>query len=223
MAIELASTEGLPEFLSDAVIEQDGKFLLDETKIKTQKDLDTYKTALEKRTEERIQKEMARFKNIDPDKYQDLMQELEQHRTKDIDPEKLEKALSSKLGPLQARLQETEEALKVYREKAESYEKETKRNAIASALRKSVGDSVACEAAFEDLQRRADGVFDLADDGKPYGPDGLKPESWILKLKETAPHLFKPTQGAGAGGGKGGINNKPSGPPEWLKSATGQH
>lgn len=62
------------------------------------------------------------------------------------------------------------------------------------------------ETALSDIVTRSKNVFTVKD-GKPLPKDGkardangelLTPNSWIIQLQESAPHLFKPSTGTGA-------------------------
>lgn len=75
-------------------------------------------------------------------------------------------------------------------------------------------DSGVQPQALPDVLERAYRLFKVEEDGNLvpkrgdsiiFGADGaspMTPAEWLVKLKEEAPHYFKPSQGGGAAGGK---------------------
>lgn len=198
--IELTSKEGLSEALAAFVTEQDGKFLLDDSKLTTQQDLANAKTAYEKRLAEKLEKGMAKYKGIDPDRHREIEAQLEEMLTKDVDQDRLAEAVKARVGPMEAKLAELQEQNDSYATEAEKIREERNIAIIQKAIRKEVGDTASCEGAFTDIFGRSNGVFTIGDDGNPYGDSGLTPGKFIETLKADSPHLFRSSEGGGARG-----------------------
>lgn len=169
-----------------------------------------------------LQEQVNRFKDIDPEKYQeavDKLREIEEkelvdkgdveqlvaHRTERMksDYEGQIKSLNDKVGNLTAE-----------KEKSDSHLSRVLIDSEAQQAVTSVG--AVRQGAMTDVLSRARGTFKLRDgvpvpegpDGKTlYGSDGNTPLTigeWAKGLLEEAPYLFENSSGGGAGGGESG-------------------
>lgn len=110
---------------------------------------------------------------------------------------------------------------KNWKDKAEASDTKFKRSLIDRGVTQAVlvETSGALTTALPDILTRAYGIFTVDDkgalvakDGEAtiYGSDGatpMTPGEWLEKLKETAPHFFKNSNGGGSSGSSNGVPN----------------
>lgn len=96
---------------------------------------------------------------------------------------------------------------------------------INGVLRSAAEKANVIPSAIDDVLFRASGIFNIGDDGsiesrdkdgnlRKVGNKQLTPESFVDSLKESAPHLWPASEGAGASGGSGGGRSKSN---PWAK------
>lgn len=131
-----------------------------------------------------------------------------------VDPKNVSTLIAQQVeqhvGPLKAELARE-------RELRETRERSLARKNVESALRDAAVKAGVEDVALPDFLSRGLGVFDFVEDrvvaknadGSPVfsrqtaGAE-LSPEEWAFGLAETAPHLFRASNGGGAPGGSGG-------------------
>jgi hypothetical protein len=205
------SLDAVPEIHRTLYIQtDDGKFKLDAEGVE---DVSGLKSALEKERAERRQAraDLEKFKDIDPVKYHDAVARLNAIDEKElIDKGDLDKIVESRVKALKDRLE------------GELTNERTSKQTMQQRLEELLIDSevqreslpLVVDTAMGDVVRRAREIFSIVDghsvpmrDGKiVYGEDGVTPltiRDWLAGLAKTAPHLFKQSQGGGAGTGGG--------------------
>ena len=111
--------------------------------------------------------------------------------------------------------------------KFEQVTKKYETEKINAQLRKAAEAANVLPSAIDDVIYRANGVFNIGEDGSieardkdgnlmKVGKRQLTPDTFVDNLKESAPHFWPPSQGAGAtGGGAGGKDVKNP----WMKDS----
>lgn len=187
-----------------------------------------------KKARDELQEQLAKFKDIDPEKYKELKElqdRLDQdEEAKKIAEGKIDEVVNARTEKLRADLQGKIEAL----EKALTEEK-TKNETITVELGKTRISSFVNErleelkfkpraGAMSDILGRVHNKFSLSPenskdvipvgvDGKRnFGKDGkdLSMDEFLTDLTEHASFLFEPGAGGGAGGGDGETGGKPT-------------
>jgi hypothetical protein len=147
------------------------------------------------------------FEGIDPTKYKELMQQVEQFKSSGItsppDMEmKIQQAVAAAVTPLQ------EQLTAMQKEKEEATEK-LKRREVEGNLTKVGIDAGVEDKAIPDFLSRGLKIFNLEgvamNGDKPIfskkKPDQkMSMEEWAAELLQEAPHLFRISKGGGAGG-----------------------
>lgn len=160
-----------------------------------------------------LQKQIDKFKNVDPTKYQELMELQRKVQEKEL----IEKGDID--GLVNSRTMAMREELTARATTAETALQAANRQ-LATLM---IDNQVRAEAvklgvlptAVDDMILRAQAIFVMKDgqavpmqDGKVvYGKDGSTPmtiSEWAGGLKKTAPHLFHGSSGGGASGNTGG-------------------
>lgn len=163
---------------------------------------------------------MERYKDIDPEKYAELLkahEELEEAKLKgagNID-ELVNKKAEKAIAEAQKQLKAAQDAAEAAKKRAQAYESRVLDDAIRAAATKAglhpgaVDDALfrgrtmfALDESGQAVQRDAEGNLVIGKDGKtPYSP-----AEWLESMRETAPHWFPAgASGSGSGGGaKGG-------------------
>lgn len=134
--------------------------------------------------------------------------------------EKIQSNLESKIEDLSNKLAEKD---KTFNTLSQKYNTER----IQSAVRKSAEQLDVLPTAIEDVVLRSQSVFSIGEDGKIEARDAdgnlrksgskvLTPELFVKDLEKSAPHFWKPSQGAGATGGSGKeMKNNPFSKDHW--------
>lgn len=211
----LETLDGLDDGIKGLYVEQDGKFILDAEGI----DNSGLKSALDKerkaaRDAEAKRKEFeARFKDIDPDRYAELLKQHEEaEASRGTVEERAQKHAQKAIDEANKKLADALAAAETERKKASAYQGRVLDDAIRAATAK----AGLHQHAIEDALFRARTMFSLDEtgqavqvdsDGSPViGKDGKTPYSlgeWLESMRETAPHWF-PAGASGSGsGGKG--------------------
>lgn len=155
-----------------------------------------------------LQKKLERFKDIDPDKVAEILEnERKIAEKKLIDAGDIEGLVNSRIAAMkqdyETRLGNTSKSLETANRQLETLliDNEVRAHAIKIGV---------APTAVDDVLLRAKTVFKV-EEGRPvaknekgevlYGKDGQNPLAvgdWIGGLKEVAPHLFQPSQGSGS-------------------------
>lgn len=187
--------EEVPEGLESYYKETAEGFVLDVEGVAPQSELEAIKTEAEE-----SKKKVKEFRqhNIALRKQVEASSKIE---TKDGDsgePPNIENLIEDAVSEMKNKLSETADERNILRSQLEEVVLSDKVKDIA------VKHGV-FESALPDIVTRAKAVFTVKD-GKPVpmkesrdeNGELLSPESWMKKLEEDAPHLFKPSTGSGA-------------------------
>lgn len=165
------------------------------------------------------------FKEVDPDKYRDLLEKEEKlNDQKLVDAGKVDELVEQKVAKVREDSAAQVENAKKEREKAETRLQETNRRlsslAITTEAQREIDglDVRLRRGAQPDFLARVQNTFHYEDDGKIVArdPDGntrynkesdpMSMRDYIGELVETAPHLFEESQGGGGSGDRGNNN-----------------
>jgi len=208
--------------------EGDGNYYLevDESdEIKTErektKEFRTNNIALKKRIEEFEKK----FGDIDPEKYKEYEQKLQDLEDKKLLEEgEIDKLVEQKTERMRQDYEAQIEALSTDNERLSSeltkVSERLNSEVIDSRITKSISAvGTVKKGAMEDVVSRGRRTWSLDEDGEPvakksdgtplYGKDPKKPlsfEEWAEGLVQEAPYLFEPNEGIQSKGGQGGAS-----------------
>ena len=203
-------------------VDGDGyKMELDDTDHKAKLDEFRQNNIQFKKQIEKLQGDLSKFKDIDPDKYKETTQKLQELQDEQLSKEgKLEELLEVRTERMRTELAGQLEALTSdrdnYKTQAEASNGKLSKMLIDNAITSVVTEVGAVrQGALTDILSRAHGVFQLNDkqevvamrDGSVrYGKDGKAPltsKEFCEELLETAPYLFENSGGGGANGDGG--------------------
>lgn len=155
-----------------------------------------------------LMKQIEKFKDVDPTKYQELMAIQRKIEEKElIEKGEIEKLVGLRVGEMKRQYDEQIAALT---KTNETNTRQLEVLTIDNAVREHATKLGVQPTAVDDVLLRAKTVFRLHEgkptafdkDGQPiYGKDGqttLAIPEYIGGLKEQAPHLFMPSQGSGS-------------------------
>lgn len=160
-----------------------------------------------------LQKQIDKYKDVDPAKYKELMV----IQTKITEKELLEKGEVEELVKLRTRAvrEDLETKLTATNTELETYRAQLSNLQVSDVVKTAAIKVGIYATAVDDVINRANGVFKI-EKGLPVpkNPDGtiiydktgekaVTVEGWLHDLKKSAPHLFVGSQGSGAGGGSG--------------------
>lgn len=162
-------------------------------------------------------KQAEKYKDIDPEKYQQMVAEHNKIQEKEwIEKGEVDKLVEHRTKTMKETLQSQIEALN---SSNATMARQLEILTIDNIVRDNATKLGVAPTAVDDVLLRAKTVYRL-EEGKPvpkdsqgntvYGKDGFSPMpigEWVGGLKETAPHLFQVSQGSGALGNRG-----PAGP-----------
>jgi hypothetical protein len=163
----------------------------------------------------KIQDTLKNFENIDPDKAKEALQFLDENEyAQMVKDGRIEELLDKRTSKLKSEheevVQSLGEQLKELSGKASTYEEKYNRRTINEELRKAAAKAGVREEAITDILLRGSNVFSVADDESLESRDEegnlkktedgkiLTPENWIEELKNTSPHYWPASAGAGA-------------------------
>lgn len=167
-----------------------------------------------------LMKKLDQFKDLDPTKYQELMETQRKIREKQlIEAGKVDEVIAERVRAMREEhtkeLAKREDALKIANRQLETL-------LIDNTVKSVAIQQGVLPTAMDDIVLRAKTVFSIQD-GQPvmkdekgqvvYGEDGVSPmsiDSWAKKLKVAAPHLFAGFSGSGAPGARGGNGQMPA-------------
>ena len=165
----------------------------------------------------KLLKDLEKFKDVDPAKYQELLDlSKKQQEKKLIDAGELDKVVEQRVGEMKSTY---ETQLKTLTEQNSVAQRQLESLLIDNAVRDAALKSGVQATAVDDVLLRAKATFQIKDGSAVpvdaqgnvvYGKDGTSPMSvvdWTSGLKKQAPHLFQGSQGGGAqGSGKGNVD-----------------
>lgn len=200
-----ATEAEIPESLKDSYIEKDGKWV-----IQIEGMVDSSRLQEFRDENIRLKQEAEKFRGIDPEKYAALTA-----KEKDLEDGKLIKkdgfdaAVQQRVAEAKAA---AEKALAEANQKAQDALAQLQKQQMAVALRDAGAKYGLRKEAAADLELRGTTTLRLVDgkliahdvSGTPLYDSDANPmthEKWVEKLTKEAPHLFEPSQGAGAAGG----------------------
>ena len=215
MALELDSLEGIPDSQHGFFTEQDGKFVMDLTKLP---DVDGLKTALTKERDaakestRAVKAIEAKFAGIDPDKFRDMMAKLDgDEEGKLIAEGKLDEVFTKRFEKRDAHWQSIVDAEKAVTEKANRTKDKFMDGMLDDRLRAAFNGIVAPSSmdaailAAKHTQRFSlddegnavqfnEGNIVLGKEGTPYSP-----KEWINAdaTKQESPYLYPGSYGGG--------------------------
>jgi len=176
---------------------------------------------------EGLEKMLAKFKDVDPDKYREAMKALDvlnqYEESQLIKDGKLEEVLSRRTTAMQSEFMTQIEALKAANADAlnqkQTYQQQLGSLRVEALANKALGKvGRVRNSAITDALNRANNVWKLDDAGnisahingkQAYGKDGepLTVDEWARNLLKDAPHLFEK---GGGGGGEGSSQSSDS-------------
>lgn len=165
----------------------------------------------------KLLKDLEKFKDVDPVKYQELLALAKKADEKKlIDAGEIDKVVEQRVGEMKSTY---ENQLKTLTEQNSVAQRQLESLLIDNAVRDAAVKSGVQPTAVDDVLLRAKATFKIKDGNAVpvdaqgnvvYGKDGTSPMSvvdWTTGLKKQAPHLFQGSQGGGAqGSGKGNVD-----------------
>ena len=165
----------------------------------------------------KLLKDLEKFKDVDPAKYQELLALAKKQQEKQlIDAGEIDKVVEQRVGEMKSTY---ENQLKTLTEQNSVAQRQLESLLIDNAVRDAAVKSGVQPTAVDDVLLRAKATFKIKDGNAVpvdaqgnvvYGKDGTSPMSvvdWTTGLKKQAPHLFQGSQGGGAqGSGKGNVD-----------------
>jgi len=226
LKIKLKSLDGVPEDLQQYYVEVDGEYVLDTDDGGYRDELAEFRNNNRRLHNEakKLKEQMAKFKNIDPDKYEQALgalTELEEMKEKHlIDEGKLDEVLQQRTERMRAdfdgQVTALTENLKNTAGERDQFKSRLSELLIDSTVQQAISNvAVPRKGALRDVLHRAREIWQVDENGglvpmrdgeTVFGKDGSKPltpEEWGMALRQEAPYLFEANQGGGAGGGAG--------------------
>ena len=215
--------EEIPEEDRSLYVERDGAFVLDVEGVVSQDKLKEFRDNNIKLMKEReeLQGKLAKYGDVDPEKYQDALKKLQELDDKKmLDEGKIDELVNARTERLRTGY---DTQIKAFQRKVGDLEGTSKtlsdelaKERIDGRLREVAGLAGIRKTALTDLINRGRQVWRLVE-GVPvamqgeqmiYGKDPAKPismDEWVKGLADEAPHLFEPSSGGGANnqGGNG--------------------
>jgi hypothetical protein len=194
----------------------DGKFRLDGEGFEFTENVQGLKSALEKERAavKDLKAKDERFKDIDPDKAREALEELQKIQDKKlIDAGKIDDLLNERTTRMK---DDFEKQIGDLRNENGTLKSSLNKVLIDDRLRAAAGKANVRTTAVDDVLLRGRAVFRLNENGVVtaydgdkviYGKDAATPisiEDWLGELSWKAPHLFEASAGGGASSGSGG-------------------
>lgn len=197
-------------FRSLYVKREDGKYQLDAEGATDKSKLDEFRN-----NNVELMKKLDAFKDVDPRKYQELLDLDRQKREKQlIEAGKVDEVIAERVALMK---QEHKKELDKLQDQLKVSTRQLETLLIDNQVKTVAVQHGVLPTAIDDIVLRAKTAFSIQD-GQPvmkdekgqvvYGEDGVNPmsiEGWAKQLKTKAPHLFQGFTGSGATGGKGGV------------------
>lgn len=241
METEYANLEDIPAEFRHLFKQQGGKWvLLSAGEVKTSEDVNRLQESLrkERNDHKETKKKLEVFGEEDPEEILaklDRFEELEAAAGGKLDEEKInemvEKRLKSKTAPLERELEKTRKEKAEFESAVHEYEQKEKVRKIHDAVSKAAKTENMRDTAIEDALILGERLFDLDENGNVVTKDGVgvtpgvDPTVWLTEVKNTRPHWWPESAGAGAKGstsGKGGFANNPFTAEGWNMTEQGR-
>jgi len=187
-----------------------------------QKAVDQEVSGLKAKNEELLnekKKLMENFKDLDPEKAKEALKFLEENEEARLMQEGkfdeiVEKKTSQLKSDYEAKLTELMKTNEELSGIGSKYKSMFETKVVEDTVRETALKAGVRAEALTDVLMRANQLFSLGEDGTVEARDAkgnlvktddlvLTPENWIKSLKESAPHYWPPSQGAGASGVSG--------------------
>ena len=215
-----SSKDEIPQGYEDLYTEQNGQFELTGVEgVKTQGDVDRVQEALRKEREDHkaTKQKLDKFGEMDPDKVQDQLKELEELQARTSNDgqsdEKIEEIVQKRLAREKAPIERERDRFKQQAEEAQQQVQERdqkiKQGKVEQALRKQAEEAGVHSTAVDDIVAIGSQQFDVDDQGNVITADGastpgIGPDVWMKDMKEKRPHWWPQSQGGGAKGNQQG-------------------
>lgn len=157
-----------------------------------------------------LQKEIDKFKGIDPTKHAELLEVQRKIAEKSlVDKGDVEGLVALRVNTMK---EDLETQLAAAKNSGETASKQLAQLLVTDAVKSAGIANGVTPTALDDLTLRANAAF-VVENGQPvmkqdgkivYGKDGqtpMTPTEWVIGLRKSAPHLFQGFNGSGAGGG----------------------
>lgn len=188
----------------------DGKLYLDVEGVVTKDKVDEFRN-----NNIELKRQLEKFRDVDPAKYQDAMKVLQQLEEKKlIEAGNFEEVVAQRVQTLR---QELEAQVTELTGKLSTSNRQLESLMVDATAKSAAIASGVLPMAIDDIILRAKTVFSVKDNvviamenGQPmFDKDGTTPltiDAWVKGLKKSAPHLFTMPAGGGAPGGVGSLN-----------------
>src|SRR5574337_84483 len=205
----IAKLEDVEEAVRPLYVQQGDKFVLDVDGVVAKEKLDEFRN-----NNIELQKQIEKYKDVDPVKYRELMAIQKKITEKELlDKGEVDQLVNLRVAAMR---DELEGKLNVSNTELTKAQGQLHVLLIDNVVKSAAIKLGVLPEAVEDVVLRAKGVY-VVENGVPtpkgadgkmiYGKDGSSPmgvEEWLMNLKNSARHLFVGSQGSGAGGGRGG-------------------
>lgn len=213
---QVSKLEEAPENVRSLYVQSGDVFVLDVDGAVSKARLDEFRD-----NNVKLMKDLEKFKNVDPAKYQELMSIQRQIEEKKlIDAGKIDEVVEQRVNTMRSTYDEQVNNLK---ESNNTLTRQLETLIIDNNVRDQAIKNGVLPSAVDDVLLRAKTTFKVQEgqavalDAKGqviYGKDGSTPKGiseWLTELKTAAPHLFQPSDGVGARGSRvtGGGGNTP--------------
>ena len=216
---EYPDLESIPSAVRHLYKEVDGKWvLIGAGEIKTVEDVSRVQEGLRKEREDHkeTKRKLNQFNGLDPDEVHnklDRIDELEAAAGDKIDENKInemvESRIKTKTAPLERQISTlTTERDEARNEVAQFKTKDTRRT-IHDHIRKAATAAKIRDTAMDDAMLVGENIFMVDEEGRVVTKDGVgvtpgvEASVWLTEVKNTRPHWWPESQGAGARGGDG--------------------
>lgn len=202
--------EDVSESLRDSYVKRDdGKYQLDVDGAVSKSKLDEFRNT-NTQTKKDLDALKDKFKGIDPEKYNELVElERQSKEKKMLDDNDIEGLVEERTARMKA---EYEDKINNLNESLESTNANLSKLIIDNQVTEAAVKAGIADTALVDIVSRARGQYQVIDgvavakngENIIYGKDGETPlpiSEWVDGVKTSAPHLFKPSEGSGALGG----------------------
>lgn len=162
---------------------------------------------------------LKRYEGIDPDAVRSILQRFsDDEEAKLIASGKIDEVLTKRTERMKTSYEQETAKERQAREAAEQRAEKFTRRVLENSIRAEATAAGIHQHAVDDALLRAQGVFQLDDEGNPvaaegvFGKDGkpLTLKEWLAEMKDKAPHWFLQPKGSGAPG-SGGNHTAPKG------------
>lgn len=161
-----------------------------------------------------LQEIESKYRHVDLDEYKNLKEKIETETTKGFVPETdIDKQVSSRVRKMQEDFEATENT---YKSTISNQQKRLSELLINNEVSRSSTEANALPSALDDILNRVSAKFSVNDEGNVVATDAkgeiefnkkgdpLSIADYIKTLKESAPHLFHTSTGAGT---RGNVSN----------------